>query len=298
MKSKQRKLKRTAARAATASLPPEAYDRTPRLQLTLTDETIWLTRFHNGQPGVTYPVTPGDVARAFNVFGVSTGLLSGDLLYWQQRGKNISIALWLPPSIRTLTFAGSKRPVALRVPLPGLVFAGEGTEYRIFAALERPTRPGDLLYHAPLPNVYDSGIICQGSVPFPRCTPETMPAAVQAFFESDFSLHLTEGRVQYRGPLLSFLRSLRGKKNFPNERLLPSGLTTGQLLNDGTANRRNRTVLHAQGPVVLDPNQPAPDVNLLLGRELVLADDQDTPIYLGRTDTILDADEEEVELAA
>ena len=64
-------------------LPAAAYDTVPRAQITLTDETMWLTKFDpRGAPNVTHPVAARDVARAFNLFGQTTGLLPADCLFW------------------------------------------------------------------------------------------------------------------------------------------------------------------------------------------------------------------------
>ncbi len=236
-------------------LTDEAYDRIPRAQLTLTDETIWLSRFDpRGAPTATYPVAAHDVALAFNTFGASTGLLPEHTLFWQQCRNQLRIGMWLPPATRALVFATGRGDETLAVPLPGFVFVGAGAQYSIFAAPARPRQATDLLYHAPLPNVHPSGLICAGNVKFPRCAPDTLAQAAALFFESHFNSDLSTGklavplavRVARREDgddyiadeeddddgddyiandtsdlnVIAFLRRLKGKKKFPQEALL------------------------------------------------------------------------------
>lgn len=184
-------------RDSNEPLPAEALDALPRVALVLTDETMYLTRFNDrGRPIATYPVGANDVAGVFHGFGADTGLLPPDILFWQTRQGRVRIGLWLPPAVRSLSFPRGRGHHVSKVPLPGFVFVGEGSQYRIFAAPSRPMRPADRLYHAPLPNVHDNGWICQGDVPFPKASLETLPQAAALFFESHFTDHLSTDKVR------------------------------------------------------------------------------------------------------
>jgi hypothetical protein len=120
-------------------LPPEAFDRIPRVQVTLTDETAWLTRFDpKGCPALTYPIAIEDAASAFSTLGATTGLLPIDTLFWTERAGKHRIGIYLPPQKRELHFDTGTRQTVLHVPLPGFVFVGEGIHYFIFAVTERP----------------------------------------------------------------------------------------------------------------------------------------------------------------
>jgi hypothetical protein len=190
----KRQTKRTRA-VNRQDLPAEAFDLTPRVQVTLTDETCWITRFdERGLPSTTYPVPVEEVARAFNVFGAATGFLPPDTLYWERKGQSLRLAIWLPPAVRALTFGLGRREKTLHVPLPGFMFVGQGTNYWIHALPQRPTTGRERLYRAPLPNVHDDGHICAGSVKFPRCSPATIHAAADLFFESHFNLDLSQDK--------------------------------------------------------------------------------------------------------
>lgn len=214
-------------------LPAAAYDTVPRAQITLTDETMWLTKFDpRGAPNVTHPVAARDVARAFNLFGQTTGLLPADCLFWTATAAQARLGIWLPPARRTLTFDLGKRKVSrLTVPLPGLVFAGQGTRYYIYAANERPADDGARLYCAPLPNVDGDGKICAGTVKFPTCAANTIAAAANLFFESAFNHDLSTGKVQgTNDTLYQVLRSLETARAFPPKLLVPMRRALAQIM--------------------------------------------------------------------
>lgn len=202
-------------------LPDGATDNVPRVTLTLTDETIWLTRHDPaGRPAATYPVSSADVGRAFAGYTSSTGLLSPDTLFVGTRAGKTRIGVWLPPARREIRYARGSRTDRLTVPMPGLVFVGEGAKYWVWAALKRPATPQDRLYSAPLPNVHQDGGICQGSAKFPLCSPGTISAAAALFFESDFNDDLSHSRARHSGSLLEFLRSISARRQFPAKQLI------------------------------------------------------------------------------
>ena len=211
-----------------AKLPVEALDGLPRVSVTLTDESVYLTRYDpRGKPGGTHLVRAGDVANAFNVFGASTGLLPDGVLFWQTQYGQARVGVWMPPGWRTLIFGRGIAP--LTIPLPGLVFVGRGRDYWVFAAKARPARPADRLYLAPLPNVFGDGRVCAGSVPFPVAGAETMAPAVRLFFESEFNYDLADGRLAGVDNAVKFLRSLAKARAFPLDKLVPHG-TIGSLI--------------------------------------------------------------------
>lgn len=78
-------------------------------------------------------------------------------------------AWWRPPGRARVLLRCPELGPAKRhdVPLPGLVFASRGAQVFI-VAVKGDTRPrqGDAIYVAPLFNHYESGAVCNGSVPF------------------------------------------------------------------------------------------------------------------------------------
>jgi PRTRC genetic system protein B len=79
------------------------------------------------------------------------------------------------------------------VPLPPLVWIGFNSNYWVVAIKGRFT-PNAIVYHAPLPNVYDEGQICWGSNTPPSLQINSAEALVKAwtlFKESPFNNHLS-----------------------------------------------------------------------------------------------------------
>ncbi len=205
-------------------LPDDALDNIPRASITLTREAIYLTRYNAaGKPAITYPVRASDVAEAFNEFGASTGLLAENTLFWQTQAGQTCIGIYIRPAVYTLHLAGDRRRT-LKVSLPGLVFAGAGTTYRLLVSPKRPTSADDMLYCMPLPNTHPDGNICWGNVKIPVCAPNTIHAAFKLFIESEFNNHLTAGKLQKKDvELLAYLRNLNGRR-VPIKDLREAGL--------------------------------------------------------------------------
>lgn len=209
-------------------LSAQARDNTPRYTITVTDESCWLTR-HNakGKPYLTYPVAMDTLSAAFNAFSADTGLLPPECLFWQNHRGRSRIGVWLAPQRRELAFAdrkGATKTLALN--LPGFVFVGDGKDYYIYAAKERPAHRNAMLYHAPLPNVGTTGRICAGTAAFPECSGETMGQAVALFFGSEFNQDLSNNKVSRQGDaaLTTVLASLSTARVFPKDRLVSLGV--------------------------------------------------------------------------
>lgn len=253
-----------------AKLPPEAFDSQPTAQLTFTAETLWLTRYDDqGQCIATYPVKVADAAAAFRGeagLSVATGILPPDVLFYQQaQGKPARIGLWLPAGVRQLSWVTGKRTRRLAVPLPGLVFVGQGTQFWAWAAKARPGKESDPLFQAPLSNVNGAGLICHGDVEFPKAAPDKMAAAVAAFIYSNFNDHMDDSRVaKQEGSLLAFLQTLEGKRSFPANRLRPAGLTAGQAMR-GERGREVWDDEPDEEPIEDLPEDEALDPNVFMG---------------------------------
>jgi hypothetical protein len=238
-------MKRTTKTNKT-KLPADAYDRTPRFTITVTDETCWLTRHDlKGKPASTYPVNVADLGGAFHGFEAMTGLLPPDVLFWQRKAQYERIAIWLPPARREIAWRSGKRVVKLNVPMPGWMFLGAGTQYWIFAAKVRPMAERDELFTAPLPNIHADGMICAGNVAFPPCTLRSIHQAADLFFGSEFNHDLSADKIAPARPhpiarnevsqrtesLLNFYRTIASSKRFPMQRLYRYRNDVGHVLN-------------------------------------------------------------------
>jgi PRTRC genetic system protein B len=172
----------------------------------------------------------------FNHFNADTGLLPPDILFWQTRRHKERLGIYVPPARRMIRVMQGRRERKLTIPVPGLVFVGEGTGYSVHAALARPTHARDQLYHAPFWNVYDTGEICMGDTRPPVCSVTTIGQFLQLWWESDFTMHLGGDVVNDKRPLIKFYESITNARKFPSKQLIPS-VSMAHVLGEGHAHQ-------------------------------------------------------------
>lgn len=204
-------------------------------RLDLFDETIFYTRYDDGKPVSCFEVAPLDLVAAFSGLPMATGLLPRNCLFYGKSGSDERVAIYLPPAVRTLAVAGGgKKKASYTIPLPPLIFVGHGRSYAVHAVKQYPG-PDEGLFLAPLPNVHAGGLICQGSVEFPRATPATIHAAADLFLSSDFNHDLSNNKSQkYAGSLFRAWKELAGKDTYPLADLVASRFKLSEVI-DGRA---------------------------------------------------------------
>lgn len=116
----------------------------------------------------SYLIDPAQLALqlAANI-RLETGLLSPNTIYVAQEGVQKIIVEHRPRKKTAIFLDHVETP--LIVPLPDLLMLRRSSEkglpeYRVYAVKERPTSLEAHLFHIPLPNVYEDGRICWGSV--------------------------------------------------------------------------------------------------------------------------------------
>jgi hypothetical protein len=166
-----------------------------------------------------YPVATLDVAAVWSQVTANSGFLPANTLFWRRRGGLDTLGLFVPA--RRWRVQSDDGPFHL--PLPPLVFMGQGRHYAVFAVKRRPKSGAADLFHAPCPNVFPSGQICSGDVPFPVCAAETIHDALTLFLEgSRFNRHLIRSRcAAFPNDVYQLWRALDGKPRFPLIQLLP-----------------------------------------------------------------------------
>jgi hypothetical protein len=115
-----------------------------------------------------------------------------------------------------------KPPRRLKLPMPGLIFlCSPGRPPRIFAAKKRPRDAHQVIYHAPLFNVFGDGRTCAGTHKFPVDI-EEIP---ESFFTSFFTREAIYGgrSKKYPKDLLQLWEELDGQKRYPLGDLMPAG---------------------------------------------------------------------------
>ena len=203
------------------------------MTLDIYTESILRTLYERGQPVQVDEVSPLDVAMTLADVQVSPGLLPAHLLYYARRGRQETVALYLPPKIRPLRLNTGE---VFTVPCPPLVFAGSQATYRL-AALAEMNWPAAAakLFHAPFPNVYTSYRVCHGSVNFPEAGLSTIHQAAQLFFESEFNRDLGNNKSTLcRADITTMWRTLTEEQRpeYPTDDLISMDTTLEVWLNE------------------------------------------------------------------
>ena len=147
---------------------------------------------------------------------LSSGLLPGNTLWWNQGSRGPEIALWRAPQVWpvALQMEAFKPPERYHLPMPGLIFVCRpGSSPTIYAAKKRPVSRKDNLYHAPLFNVFTNGSTCPGTHKFPDNVDEIPESFFTSFFTA--TADWRQRSKKYPGDLARLWRELDGKPKYP-----------------------------------------------------------------------------------
>jgi len=155
---------------------------------------------------------------------LSSGILPRDALWWKQGKEGPVVALWRSAGVwpAALQLEAFKPPRRFKLPMPGLIFlCSPGRPPRVFAAKKRPTTPKQVIYHAPLFNVFHDGTTCPGTHKYPVRL-EEIP---ESFFTSFFTQAANyRGRSKkYPEDLMKLWEELDGEPRYPLSDLVPIG---------------------------------------------------------------------------
>jgi hypothetical protein len=201
-----------------------------------------LLRKREGDAVTEYPVDPQQIALALAAkVTLDTGLLSADTLLVRQDGVKRLVVEYRRQQKTGIFIEGSDAPV--RVPLPPLLLIRTTTEnknpqYQVYAVKERPTALGVPLFHAPLPNVFNSGSICWGSVRRVEDTAlqgNSLTADWSTLLGSPFGDHAVSGKSKsHPHDIRQKLLELESRKArvYPKSDLMPVKRTLAQALGD------------------------------------------------------------------
>ncbi|MEQ8673783.1 MAG: hypothetical protein RLP44_29870 [Aggregatilineales bacterium] len=144
-----------------------ALNEQPSLSLDFYSYGVML-RKREGEMLTEFAVDPAQVAVALAAkVTFDTGLLSGNTVLVRQEGVKKTVVEYRKAQKTGIFLDGSE--TALRVPLPPLVMIRTTTEdrspnYAVYAIKRKPASMDVALFNAPLPNLFNSGGICWGSV--------------------------------------------------------------------------------------------------------------------------------------
>ena len=155
---------------------------------------------------------------------LSSGLLPKDALWWKQGKEGVEVALWRSARVwaTALQLEAFKPAQRFKLPMPGLIFiCSPGRPPRVFAAKKRPRDAKQVIYHAPLFNVFGDGRTCGGTHKFPVDIGEIPESFFASFFTREASYR---GRSRkYPEDLLKLWEELDGKTRYPLGDLVPIG---------------------------------------------------------------------------
>lgn len=207
----------------------------PLAQISIYEDLTLLTRW-TGTRWTQYPIAAEALAQVLGAVPVASGLLpAGTLGVGRVHGEEFTV-LYIPARVRTLRMeVGS-----YTIPLPPLIWAGRGTDYRIWALAtpDYPTRSDAPLMVAPFPNCYRSGAICWGTSDLrPAATPLGLAKVLKLFLEeSYFNLHLANGKsVGFPVSVVARWQQLAeaASEAYPLDDLMPAECQLGWLLEGG-----------------------------------------------------------------
>lgn len=177
-------------------------------------------------------VAPSAVRQAFVSEPVDSGWLPQGVVRWGQSSRGTWMLRWHAPTVYTIRLAQAKR--ALRVPLPALLWFGQGRQYYLFAQAGARFEPNGELFRAPLANVNTIGLICFGKNAHPDVAKGGFETAWQTFWAAPFNDDHSGGksRVQRDGSINVMLRELAQKKTkaYPVKDLVTMGVTLEKAL--------------------------------------------------------------------
>lgn len=195
-----------------------------RLRLDFHHQAVKMTLF---DPETTESkiVSAMDVSHALaSELSFGSGLLPPKTIWWENTRNGPIFALYEEPRTRRLALqeSASKPPRRFTIPLPGLIFlCSPGKPPWVFAVKKKPTKESDIVYKAPLCNIYADGRSCPGNHKYPTRVADI----VESFFISFFStgIDLRGRSVKFSENIIHLWEYLDKKKKFPNPDLVKHG---------------------------------------------------------------------------
>ena len=206
---------------AELGVPPDPL----RLRLDFHHQAVVMTLFQ-GETIDTKVVSAVDVAHALaSELSFGTGLLPPGTIWWQNTRGGPIFALYIEPKVRKVALqeTAGKPPRRFTIPLPGLIFlCSPGAPPWVFAVKKKPTKETDIVYRAPLCNIYNDGRSCPGNHRYPARVTDI----VQSFFMSFFSptADLRNRSAMFPQSVVDLWEHLDKKRTFPMADLVKHGV--------------------------------------------------------------------------
>ncbi|MBA7689612.1 hypothetical protein ES703_98120 [subsurface metagenome] len=140
-------------------------------------------------------------------------------------------ALYVEPKVRKVALqeTATGPPRRFTIPLPGFIFlCSPGRPPWVYAVKKKPTKETDIVYKAPLCNIFENGLTCPGNHRYPTRVADI----VQSFFMSFFTTtaNLKDRSLSFPNNIVRLWESLDKKHKFPMQDLVKHG-TIKDLMN-------------------------------------------------------------------
>lgn len=195
-----------------------------KLRLDFHEQAICLHSYE-GDLVKTKIVSALDVAKAIaNELTYSTGLMPDDTLWWTNTADGAVTAIYQKPQKRLIALQTSAKdpPRRFNIPLPGLIFlCSPGKAPWVYAVKAKPARPTDVVYRAPLCNIFNDGKSCPGNHNYPADAGEIPDSFFKSFFSP--TADLAKRSVKYPQSVVGLWESLEGESVFPVDDLVKHG---------------------------------------------------------------------------
>ena len=179
----------------------------------------------DGELAATKIVSAMDVAHALSrELSYSTGLLPKNTLWWSNTPEGPVFALWEEPKVWKVALQEhlNQAPRRFTLPMPGLVFlCSPGKTPWVFATKRRPAKMSDIVYRAPLCNVFQSGRVCPGNHRFPRDVGQVPDSFFRSFFSP--TADLQNRSAKFPQSIVNLWEFLDGKRKYPLADLVKHG---------------------------------------------------------------------------
>jgi PRTRC genetic system protein B len=141
-------------------------------------------------------LAPALVRQAFMHEPTDSGWLTTETVRWGVCGKGDYVINFYAPARYELLIRSDdgQTEATLTVPLPGMVFAGLDRSWYVWAVRDKRFSAHLELFHAPLPNVGQTGLICFGENRHPEVGKHGAQMAWRLFISSAFNSHHADGK--------------------------------------------------------------------------------------------------------
>lgn len=144
-------------------------------------------------------VSPQHVRAAFTNEPIDSGWLSPNVIRWGMNPQGEWVVSFVPPQSFKLPFIGEDKEdgdkiTELTVPLPGLIFFGNGGKFSLWAVKTKSFDRNAQLYYCPLPNVEGDASLCYGHHKPPRASGNSIGQAFSLFVNTPFNNHTVDNK--------------------------------------------------------------------------------------------------------